>query len=79
MVPPARVAIREFVQRVGVPKRESIDVGEDGEIGFTLATGDREPHRLLERVGGTEQQLDDFVGGSRTAAPEVVEQILEAM
>src|SRR4029077_16925132 len=60
-------------------QRESIDVGEDREIGFTLATGDRESHRLLERVGATDQQLDDFVGGRLTAAPEVVEQILQAM
>ena len=60
-------------------QRETIDVGEDREIGFALATGDRESHRLFERVGGTKQQLDDFVGGSLTAAPQVVEQILQPM
>ena len=56
-----------------------IDVGEDGEIGFPLASCDGEPDRFLERIGGAEQQLNDVVGRRATAAAQMIEQVLHAV
>ena len=57
----------------------SIDVGEYGEIGFALATGDGEPDHFLQRIGGAKQQLNDVFGRCVTAAAQVVEQVLHAV
>src|SRR5206468_12361478 len=55
--------------------RGVIDVGEDREVRLALAARHGEPDRFLERIGGVEQQLDDFVGGRAAAAAQVVEQV----